>query len=153
MTQFPKAYKETLEILKYVPKREYNKIPKYIIENMEKEQDLQYDYEVTEFKNFEQQKMLRETEAILLVLFRDYWATEEQKKWIVEKLEKTKIESEKSKNYKPLNDIFEKEKNGDKRKEIQENGAESNIQEKQLCEIRTNNIMQKIIEKLKIFFK
>lgn len=30
---FPKAYKEVLEILKYIPADEYNKIPKEIIQN------------------------------------------------------------------------------------------------------------------------
>lgn len=155
MTQFPKAYKEILEILKYVPEQEYNKIPRYIIENMEKEQDLQHVYEVTEFENFEEQKMIKETEVILYVLFRDYWATEEQKRWLCEKerLEKIKIEREKSANYKPLNDIFEKKKSDFKVKEIQENITKNNIQENQLCERKTGNFMQKLIDKIKMFFE
>ena len=150
MTQFPKAYREVLEILKYIPRQEYDKIPKYIIENMEKEQDLQYSYEVTEFKNFEQQKMLKETEAILLVLFRKYWATEEQGKWIDEKerLEIIKIEQEISKSYKPLNEIFINEKN-----ELKEKQIKNIIQENQLCKVEENTFLKGIMKKIKIFFK
>ncbi|MBQ8299157.1 MAG: hypothetical protein IJX99_04715 [Clostridia bacterium] len=75
----PKAYTEVLEILKYVNKEDYEKIPRYIIENMEKEKDIEYQYSVTNFIDFNEQEMMKETEVILAVLFRDYWATKEQK--------------------------------------------------------------------------
>lgn len=106
---FPKAYKEVLEILKYIPIDEYNKIPEDIIQNMKKKQDNQYQYEVTNLENFKEQPMLRETEAILSVLYRDYWATTEERKKIREK-EKSEIEVleiEKREKYNP-DDLFKK---------------------------------------------
>lgn len=143
--QFSKAYKEVLEILKYIPKQDYDKIPKYILENMEKKQDKEYKYEVVKFKEFEQQEMLRETEAILSVLFREYWATEEQRKWLEQKeyLEKRKIEEEKRKNYIPANNIFIKE----------ENNINKNSHENSLQEIKEDNFMKKLIIKIKNFLK
>ena len=107
---FPKAYKEVLEILKYIPIDEYNKIPEDIIQNMKKKQDNQYQYEVTNLENFKEQPMLRETEAILSVLYRDYWATTEERKKIREK-EKSEIEVleiEKRQKYNP-DDLFKKQ--------------------------------------------
>ncbi len=106
---FPKAYKEVLEILKYIPIDEYNKIPEDIIQNMKKKHDNQYQYEVTNLENFKEQPMLRETEAILSVLYRDYWATTEERKKIREK-EKSEIEVleiEKRQKYNP-DDLFKK---------------------------------------------
>lgn len=153
--QFPKAYKEVLEILKYIPKQDYQKIPKYIIANMEKEQDMEYEYRVTEFQNFDKQEMLKETEAVLLILFREYWATEEQRNWIKDKerLEKRKIELDKIKNYTPLNDIFAKDVNIGDKTCLKENIVENNIQENQLREIERDSFMQKLIAKIKKIFK
>lgn len=97
----PKAYTEVLEILKHVPKSDYEKIPKYIIENMEHEKDISYKYEVCYIDDFSRQEMLKETEAILAVFYRDYWTTEEQKKKIqeIELLERKIAEEEKIKKY------------------------------------------------------
>ena len=78
----PKAYKEVIEILNYVPEIDYNKIPKYLIEKFEKDAEKDYNYNVTEFEDFDKQPMLKETKAILAVIFRDYWATEEQREII-----------------------------------------------------------------------
>ena len=41
---YEKAYVEILEILKYIPMREYNKIPKERIEFFEKNKDKNYQY-------------------------------------------------------------------------------------------------------------
>ena len=81
----PKAYVEVLEILRYIPVEDYNKIPTEIIENMQLNADKEYKYIVTHPDNFQEQEMLKETETILAVLYRDYWATEEQRKRILEK--------------------------------------------------------------------
>lgn len=152
MAQFPKAYREVLEILKYIPEEDYNKIPRYIVENMEKEQDKEYNYNVTEFRNFEKQEMLQETEAILSVLFREYWATEEQRNWIYEKesLEKRKIEEEKTKNYTPLNDIFQK--NDVKGEQLEETIIKNYTKETRLQKNKEVNLLQKIVMQIRRIF-
>ena len=106
----PKAYVEILEILKYIPLDDYNKIPSEIIEEMHKSKDKDYKYKVTNFENFQEQKMLKETETILAVLFQDYWATEEERKKIIENdnYKLRIIEDEKRKKYNP-SELFTKE--------------------------------------------
>lgn len=140
----PKAYKEVLEILKYIPREDYDKIPKNIIRKFKKEQDIEYFYQVTEFADFNKQRMLEETEIILSVLYRDYWADKNRKKIIcaMEMQEKRKIEEEKSKNYVSLNNIFQKE-------EITRN---ENI-EKQLVSVEKENFFKEIIKEIIKFFQ
>ena len=108
----PKAYVEVLEILRYIPVEDDNKIPTEIIENMQLNADKEYKYIVTHPDNFQEQEMLKETETILAVLYRDYWATEEQRKRILEKekYDLKVLEEEKRKIYNP-DDIFKKNKN------------------------------------------
>ena len=105
----PKAYVEVLEILKYIPTEEYNKIPIEIIKNMKLNEDKEYKYTITHFDNFQEQQMLKETETILAVLFRDYWATEEQKNKIIAKQnhDRQQFENLKKQQHNP-NDIFKK---------------------------------------------
>ena len=97
----PKAYAEVLEILKFIPKDDYDKVPNYIIENMQHEKDLSYEYKLTSIEGFENQKLLKETEAILAVFYRDYWASDEQKKKLqeIEVIERKIAEEEKVKKY------------------------------------------------------
>lgn len=143
----PKAYKEVLEILKYIPREDYAKIPKKIIEKLEKEQDREYFYYVTEFVDFNKQKMLEETEIILSVFYTEYWADKEQKKIIyeIEMQEKRKIEEEKSKKYVPLNNIFQEEK-------IERKENIENI-EKQLVAVNQENFFKSTIKKIIKFFQ
>ena len=104
-----KAYVEVLEILKYIPTEDYNKIPNEILENMQLNADKEYKYVVTHFDNFQEQEMLKETETIVAILFRDYWATEEQRNKILEKekYDLSLLEQEKREKYNP-DDIFKK---------------------------------------------
>lgn len=82
--QLPKAYVEVLEILKLIPLEEYNNVPNYIIENMNTEKDSLYKFQLGSIDNFQNQELLEETIAILAILFRDYWATDEQRRRIKE---------------------------------------------------------------------
>ena len=141
---FPKAYKEVLEVLKYIPVDEYNKIPEDIIQNMKKKQDNQYQYEVTNLENFKEQPMLRETEAILSVLYRDYWATTEERKKIREK-EKSEIEVleiEKRQKYNP-DDLFKKRISLDNR---------NTVEDLSITEVK-ESVFDKLKNKIKKFLK
>ena len=86
--KLPKAYKEVYEILKYIPEEDYKKIPKSMIKVIKKGMDKSYDFKVTEFEDFQKQEMLSETECILAIFYRDYWATEFERKIIIENEEK-----------------------------------------------------------------
>lgn len=106
---YPKAYTETLEIMKYMPEEEVNKIPKGIIEMFENKRDKSYVFTLKETDDFANLNILDETEAIFVNIFKDYWATPEQKKKIIEKqnYDKSMIEKEKKEKYN-YNDLFSK---------------------------------------------
>lgn len=82
---YPKAYREVYEILKYIPKEDLEKIPKDLIQTIKSNMDSNHTYEVNEYIEFDKQPMLRETKAILAIIYRDYWATDTQKERIVQK--------------------------------------------------------------------
>lgn len=106
---YHKAYKEVIEILKYVPQESMNKIPKTMLETFEKKMDKDYVFNVDINKTFEEQNLLEETKDIFAVIFRDYWATPYQRERILakEKYDLEKLEEEKRKKYNP-NNIFKK---------------------------------------------
>lgn len=105
------AYTEVIEVLKYMPKEEQNKIPKDIYKYYKDNMDTSYNFNIDIEKTFEQQKLLEKTKIVLAILFRDYWATEEQREKIKNK-EKNDIyllELEKKEKYNS-DDIFKQRK-------------------------------------------
>lgn len=104
---YPKAYKEIIEILKYVSEESVNKIPKEMRDMFEAEQLKTYNFQIDTEKTFEEQDILEETKAILANIFRDYWATDYQKAKIIEKenQDREELERQKRAKYNP-NDIF-----------------------------------------------
>lgn len=105
---YPKAYKETYEILKYLPKEDQEKIPREMINMLKINMDKEYEYSLDKSKPFEEQKMLKETREILAIFYKDYWATPERQKIIQEKIENDikKAEELKKEKYNP-NNIFQ----------------------------------------------
>ena len=141
--KYPKAYKEVIEILKYVPKENIDKIPQDIIDTYRENMDNDYNFKVDINKSFEEQELLDETKAILANIFRDYWATPHQKEAIInkEKYERQKLEEEKIKKYNP-DDLF---KNTRENENTQE---EHNL----LMEIKKERFFEKIITIVKKIF-
>ena len=145
---YHKAYKEVIEILKYVPQESVNKIPKTMLETFEKKMDKDYVFYVDINKSFEEQNLLEETKDIFAVIFRDYWTTPYQRERIKakEKYDRQKIEEEKANKYNP-DDIFNKK--------IKEQNKENT--KKQNEEQTVNNLpveyKEKFYEKIINFFK
>ncbi len=102
---YAKAYKEVIEIIKYFPEKEYNKIPKEKIEYYKKNMDKEYSFTINPKIDLAEQNISKEASAIIVTLFRDYFATEEQKKKLEEliKLNEKKKETENIKKYNPDN--------------------------------------------------
>lgn len=145
---YHKAYKEVIEILKYVPQESVNKIPKTTLETFEKKMDKDYVFNIDINKSFEEQNLLEETKDIFAVIFRDYWATPYQRERIKakEKYDRQKIEEEKANKYNP-DDIFNKK--------IKEQNKENTKQQNE--EQTVNNLpveyKEKFYEKIINFFK
>lgn len=79
---YSKAFKEISEIIKFFPKSEYRKIPKYFINFIEENMDNNYDYIVEHVDDFQNQKMLDKTKIILSIIYRDFIALGEEKNQI-----------------------------------------------------------------------
>ncbi len=77
---YAKAYTEVLEILKYFSEEEYSKIPQEKINFYKNNMDKNYNYNINPNIDLSKQYISKEANAILITLFRDYFATESQKK-------------------------------------------------------------------------
>ena len=123
--KYAKAYKEVLEIIKYFPEEEYNKIPKEKIDFFKDNMDKDYEFTINPKIDLSEQNISKETNAIIVALFEDYFATEEQKIKIKEILELNEsiLEQEKREKYNP-DDLFKKENKNEKISEsVQEETA------------------------------
>lgn len=77
--KYAMAYTEVLEILSHLSKEEYSKIPEEKINYYKKYMDKEYYYKIDPTIELSKQKISTEANAILVCLFRDYFATERQK--------------------------------------------------------------------------
>ena len=145
---YPKAYKEVLEVLKYVPQKSVDKIPNEMLNMFKVKMDKSWNFEVDINKPFEEQNLLDETKAIFANIFREYWATPYQKERIEarEKYELEKIEEEKRKKYNP-DEIFKNNKVQDIEEMPQE--IENNLP----VEVKKEKFFERLIGFIKRFLR
>lgn len=137
---YANSYVEVLEILKHIPDNEYKKIPEEKIRFYEKNKNKDYNF-IYNTKNFEQ--ISRKTKAIIVNLYKDYIASDEESKKVddILKLNSQKLEIEKNRKYNQ-NDIFNNKNNLIVVNTKQEKNELTCIQKKQ-------SIFSKIIQKIK----
>ncbi len=77
--EYSVACTEVLEVLNYISKEDYNKVPRDVIQVLEnnKKDDIVFLY--NPWKDINEQKMSETGRMMLALFFRDYWATEVQK--------------------------------------------------------------------------
>ncbi|MBQ3408604.1 MAG: hypothetical protein IJH12_05310 [Clostridia bacterium] len=138
------AYSEILEILKYLTPEDYEKIPKEKIEFFEKNANKNYTFNYNPDKTLQEQNVSKTTRIIIGILFRDYWATEEQRDKIVkfQQQERMRAEKEKEEKYSTEN-LF---KNNIKTSENENN-------EVALVEYKKDKWYKRLIMKINKFFK
>ena len=85
------AYCEILEILKYIPKEDYNKIPQSIIEGFKDNSNEECSFHYDPNKTLQEQNVSDIAKGIIIILFRDYWADERQRKMIIAKQRNDKM--------------------------------------------------------------
>ena len=143
---YHKAYKEVLEVLKYMSKEDVKKVPKDMIVTFETKQDKNHIFEIDVNQSIEEQNLLEETKDILANIFRDYWATPEQKEKIIarENFEREKIELEKRERYNP-DKIFEN------RNYIKEESYK--VVDNELTVVENKTWSEKIIDFIKSIFR
>ena len=93
--QYANAYTELLDILKYISKEDYEKIPKSKIKVFEENCNKNYNFTYDENKILDEQNVSEITKVIIAILFRDYWATKEQRYIIIKKQQEIKDQKQK----------------------------------------------------------
>ena len=148
---YAKAYTEVLEIIKYFSKEEYNKIPTEKINFYKNNKDKDYIYKINPQEELSKQNISREANAILITLFRDYFATEIQKKTLTSLLNQNqkKLEEIRREEYNP-DKLFKKQQSNISKEQNNriENQIEKAIEEKSLVKIE-----EKWYKKIILFFK
>ena len=143
VANFPNAYKEVYEILKYVEPEDVKLIPQDFMDMIERNMNNNHEFKYNPNLSFDKQGVLRETKSVFSYIFLNYWANEEQKKRINATFRQDVFEDEERKKAQyATNSLFEKE---EKRTIKQEN--------KQLIEYKNESFVVKIINKIKKWFK
>lgn len=146
--KYERAYIEVLEILKYVPIEDYNKIPKEQIKLFEKYATTDSTFIYNPSKTLDENKVSKITKGIIAILYRNYWATDEQRKKIIiwQNLERQRIENKKRELYNPDNIFRKQDKNYSI--DIVENNQELSL-------TKTDNIKwyKRICKLIKNFFR
>ena len=93
--QYANAYTEVLDILKYISKEDYEKIPKSKIKVFEENCNKNYNFTYDENKTLDKQNVSEITKVIIAILFRDHWATKEQRYIIMKKQQEIKDQKQK----------------------------------------------------------
>lgn len=70
---YEKAYTEVLEILRFLPRNEYDQIPKEEIDFYESHRDKSYQYNFDPSKGLQAQPISREANAVLITIFQDFF--------------------------------------------------------------------------------
>lgn len=142
---YDKAYTEVLEILGQFSIEEYSKIPKEKIDFYKNNMDKDYIYKINPEIDLSQQYISKEANAILISLFRDYFATENQRKTLSNLLNQNQVKLEEIKREKyNSNNLFKKNK---------DNVINEVKEEKSLVEIKEEKWFKKIFYFFKRLFR
>ena len=116
-----------------------NKIPTKFITFLQENMSKEYDFKINENVALEKQNISREAENILALLYRNYWATEEEKQEFarLDEQERKSNDEKLQKIFKNTINEFDKEENKDT----------------QIVNVNNDNFFKKIINKLKKFFR
>lgn len=154
-SEYSKAYTEVLALIRELPKEELAKIPKEEIDFFMANCDKEYKFKINKEIPLNEQNISKKANAVLVSIFKKYFATETQKKKIDIILKNNLIEEERIKkenfNYKTLEDNnLNKIKSNEEKIENEYNGLEITKYKKNSLK----NIFNKIKNSIKrLFFK
>lgn len=144
--EYANAYSEILEILRYVSKEDYNKIPeeKIALFQTNSNKDYSFNYDIN--KTLDEQNVSKKAKTIIAILFRDYWATDAQREKIKakEQYDRKIKEEENREKYNPDN-LFKKQ-------DLVKNTEDIMTEEVAMVEYK-ESIFRKIFNKLISFIR
>ena len=141
-----KEYNEVVEILNYISKDDLKKIPEDLVNMFKFNMESNYNFKYDTKKTLDEQNVSKEAKTIIAILYKNYWATPQQREKIIakEKYDLSKIEEEKRELYNPDN-LFKKQ--NEIKEEIQE---QSNMV---LMVKYKEPLIKRIINKIKDFLR
>lgn len=143
---YQNAFKEVSDILENTDEELIKKIPSKFIEFIRNNMNKNYITNINREVRISEQKLLRETEGILSLIYRTYWATEEEKREFSEEDFKRILETEtrKKENYigKNVDEIFEKRKR-----------ASENTEKNSLIVVKKEGFIKKMFKRILEFIK
>lgn len=140
-----KAFKEVYVILSYLQDEDLEKIPEEVMEALEDNMDIDYEYEMNEEVDLESQETLPETRAILYNLFRDYLCETWQKEKIIRMQNEERQKKELIKKQKYGTDAFLNKTKNDENKEKLESKSTEIVKYKE-------SFFKKIVNKIRRLF-
>ena len=137
-----KAYSEVDKILSFMDKKYVDKIPEKMRKLIKNEKLKDYEPDIKPDKSLNEQNLQRKTLAILAMLDLNYWCESEE--------EKQKLIQEYAENDKKKEQELREKYNPDN---LFKNKIETENVGTELVEYKEKNFIQKIMEKIKSFFK
>ncbi len=147
-TEYANAYTEILEIIKFIPDSDYEKIPTDYIENFQKNSNSNYYFKYNPKKTLDEQNVSKTTKEIIALLYRDFWANNEKKEKILQYQENKRLQIEKAKNEKYNPDLIFKQPDSKNqiKEETQENKEGSMVRYKENIFIRFFNFIKNMFK-------
>lgn len=107
------SFKEVCEILQNTDDELVKKVPQKFVDFLKNNMNKDYQTNIDNTIDIDKQDLLPETADILSLIYRSYWATDEEKLEFSnrDKQELAKIEENKKSQYKDIDEIFSKKKN------------------------------------------
>lgn len=142
--RYKNAFKEVFDILKNTEEELRSKIPTKFVQFIESNMNREYETNIQTDIGIDKQVLLKETEAVLSLIYRSYWATDIEKIEYMKKDKQELKENEENKRQqiKDIDEIFKKRKNFN-RVTLDTN----------LMVVPKEKFIQKILKKLKNLFK
>ena len=141
------ACTEVLEVLKYIPEKDYNKIPENVIDTLKKNKKESLVFLYNPWKSLNEQQMSEKGRIMIASFFRDYWATETQREKIIKKqnYDRQKLEVEKQEKY----DVNIFNNKSDNSKQVKKNESNTNeVTKNSAMIVYKENIFKKFIDKI-----
>lgn len=142
------AYVELYKLIKWLPDDEQKKIPQVIMENLRKDMNINYVFNIKQDEDITQQNFMTETKALFVELYEKYLAKDNEKE-IWKEYDRfcfSLIESEKKEKYN-YDDIFKNKKEQSEKTKIIDD-SKNNLP----VEVKREKILIKFIKIIKAFF-
>lgn len=144
MSKYTDAFTQVYVILNELDDEDYDKIPPEVVDAIRKNRNKEYEFEIDESVDLKDNKLLPEARALLFKIYRDYLASEGQRKKILKMQNEERAKKELKKQQQYNSDVFAIKK--------QESELKATQQTTDLVSYK-ENIFKRIWDKLRGVFK